>query len=285
MKYLFLTAYLFLSTLSLFSQDMDDVEIRVENVSENIYVLYGQGGNIGVLTGSEGVILIDDQFAQLTNKIIDAVKSISPDQIRFVINTHYHGDHVGGNENLAKMGATIIAHTNVLTRLAESEDGKKEALPVITFEESINLHLNGQTISVIHGGNAHTDGDVAIYFRDANVIHAGDLFVTYGYPFIDINAGGSFVGMIDLSEKILSQINDETKVIPGHGPISSKQDIVEFQSRLIEIKDIIEKGIKNGKSAEDLINENALSKFDDEWGGGFFKAKDLILIAYPELAK
>ena len=293
MKSLLTTAIALTLSTPLLAQNMDDVEIRVENVSDNISVLFGRGGNIGVLTGEDGVVLIDDQFAALTEKIVAAVKTISDQPIRFVINSHWHGDHVGGNENLANLGASIVAHANVRIRMSTDQVQEVRgrtvpaspygALPVITFDKSINLHLNGQDVAVIHGGSAHTDGDVVIYFKDANVIHTGDLFVTYGYPFVDKDAGGSFLGLIALSDLILEQIDDNTKVIPGHGPISGKKDVIEFQSRLKEIRDIVATGKKAGKSANDLIDEDVLSKFNPEWGGGFIKAGDFILMVYPEV--
>ena len=295
MKRIFALTLLALIALQAPAQNMDDVEIEVANVSQNVYVLFGQGGNIGVLTGDDGVVLIDDQFAALTEKIVNAVKTISDKEIRFVINTHWHGDHVGGNENLANLGASILAHENVRMRMSTDQVQERRgrtvpaspyaALPVITFDKSMKVHLNGQEATILHGGSAHTDGDAVIYFNEANVIHTGDLFVTYGYPYVDKDAGGSFLGLIALSDLILETINEKTKVIPGHGPISSKEDVKQFRDSLAEMRDIISAGIKAGKSANDLIDEDVLSKFNPTWGGSWIKASDFIQMVYPELTE
>ena len=275
------------------AQEMDSVQIKTTNVRGNVYLLEGRGGNIGVLDGKDGAVIIDDQFAPLTDKIKAAVTGISGNEIRFVINTHWHGDHVGGNENLAKDGNTIVAHENVRMRLSTEQynalrdrttpPSPEGAWPIITFSESINLHLNNENIQVVHKYKGHTDGDAIIKFEKANVIHAGDSYVTYGFPYIDVSAGGSMAGLIDNARLIVEMCDDNTIVIPGHGPLSKKEDVIWFQNRLESIREILTEGIAAGKTADDLINEEALKDFAD-WDGGFIKSNNFILIVYEELA-
>lgn len=292
MKRVLLFGMLLLLMITTFAQEQE-VTIKSTNVRNNVYMLEGQGGNMGLIIGEDGAILIDDQFARLSDKIKAVIAEITNQPVRFVINTHWHGDHMGGNENFAKSGSTIVAHENVRMRLSSEQYSKfwdrttpaspKEAWPVITFSESMNLHFNNEDILIIHTQNAHTDGDALIHFSKANVIHAGDAFVTYGFPYIDAAAGGTFQGLIDLAGELADRCDDNTIIIPGHGPLSKKKDVLWFRDRLQSIKDIIVLGISNGKSADDMINEEILKDFAD-WDGGFIKSKDFITIVYEELA-
>jgi glyoxylase-like metal-dependent hydrolase (beta-lactamase superfamily II) len=278
--------------LACFAQE-EEVTIKSTNVRNNVYMLEGQGGNMGLIIGEDGAILIDDQFARLSDKIKAAISEITDQPVRFVINTHWHGDHMGGNENFAKSGSTIVAHENVRMRVSTEQFNRfrdtttpaspEAAWPVITFAESMNLHFNDEDIHIVHTQKAHTDGDALIHFTKANVIHAGDAFVTYGFPYIDVAAGGTFQGLIDLAGELADRCDENTIIIPGHGPLSKKQDVLWFRDRLQSIKDILVSGISSGKSADDMINEEVLKDYAD-WDGGFIKSKDFITIVYDELA-
>ena len=292
MKRVFSISLMLLMMIACFAQE-EEVTIKSTNVRNNVYMLEGQGGNMGLIIGEDGAILIDDQFARLSDKIKAAIAEITDHPVRFVINTHWHGDHMGGNENFAKSGSTIVAHENVRMRVSTEQYNKfrdrttpaspEDAWPIITFSESMNLHLNNEDIHIVHTQKAHTDGDALIHFINANVIHAGDAFVTYGFPYIDVAAGGTFQGLIDLAGELADRCDENTIIIPGHGPLSKKQDVLWFRDRLQSIKDILVSGISKGKSADDMINEKALEEFAD-WDGGFIKSADFITMAYPELA-
>ena len=292
-KNFFILIYFVGLTSHLIAQGMEDVKISVVRVTDNIYMLKGRGGNIGVITGDNGTLIVDDQFGELTEKIKQAIKTITDNPVKFVVNTHLHGDHLGGNENFANGGSIIIAHENVRKRISTEQFNKlmntstpplaKAAWPVITFNTDIQFYIGDEVVHVIKTSNAHTDGDGIIYFKKANVVHTGDTFVTYGFPYIDVPSGGTFLGLIQASEILLKNIDGQTKIIPGHGEVCSKKDVELFINRLKEIRDIVKSGIKAGKDASKLINENVLSKFEKEWGNGFIKAKDFISTIYPEL--
>src|ERR1051326_1716052 len=208
-------------------QDFSKVEIKVTKVAGTVYMLEGSGGNIGVCAGGDGIVIVDDQFAPLANKIKQALKGISDKPLKFVINTHFHGDHTGGNVEFGT-GATIIAHENVRKRLQEGgtvggnavKPAPKAALPVITFNDRTTVHVNGEDIRAVHFPHGHTDGDSVIFFPQSNVVHMGDDFVTYGFPFVDVKSGGSISGMIAGNEKVLGMLSADAKIIPGHGPLS-----------------------------------------------------------------
>jgi cyclase len=267
--------------------NFDTVKIRPVYVSDNLYFLKGSGGNIGVFIGKEGTLMIDDQFAELSNKINGAIKTLSPNDIRFLVNTHLHGDHSGGNENFKKMGVTIVAHDLVRERMSKQSVNKttneikpprsEEAWPMISFSEKLNLYLNQEDIELLHTDPAHTDGDVVVHFKKANVYHMGDMFVTYGYPYIDYSNGGSINGFISSLDKFLAMMDDNTKVIPGHGELCSKADVKKFRDRLAEIRDEVAANFKKGKKAEDVTGLPIATKYDAEWGKGFTKGKDFVL--------
>jgi cyclase len=273
--------------------DFDTVKIRPVQVAENLYFLKGSGGNIGVFIGKEGTLMIDDQFAPLSNKINGAIKTLSPNEIRFLINTHLHGDHSGGNENFKEMGATIVAHDMVRERMSKEQVNRtnnnvtpprpEDAWPVITFSEKLNFYLNQEDIELLHVNPAHTDGDVVVHFKKANVFHMGDMFVTYGYPYIDYGSGGSINGFISSLDIFLAMMDDNTKVIPGHGELCTKADVKKFRDRLAEIRDEVAAALKKGKKSEDITNLPAASKYDGEWGQGFIKGKDFVLLIADNL--
>ncbi len=294
MKSTYLSTGFLLLTLSVSAQtNYDTVKIRPVKLSEQIYMLKGSGGNIGVMIGQEGTLVIDNQFAPLSNKINGAVKTLDPGEIKFMINTHLHGDHSGGNENFHKMGATIVAHDQVRERMMkESFNARanrttpprdKEAWPAITFADKLNFHLNDEDIVLHHFDVGHTDGDVIVQFKKANIVHTGDAFVRYGYPFIDISSGGSVNGFINTLDKILSIIDDNTKVIPGHGEVATKADVKKVRDNLADIRDQVAAALKKGKKIEDMAALGITDKYDAEYGKGFVKGKDFVLMVAENL--
>ena len=265
--------------------DFSKVQIKVSKVAGNVYLLQGAGGNIGASVGDDGIVVVDDQYAPLAERIQAALKSITDKPVRFIINTHYHEDHTGGNEYFQKQ-APIIAQDNVRKRLenggplgnggAIHMDAKaqpKEALPIITFEHDVTVHLNGQDIRALYFPAGHTDGDSIIFFPKSNVVHMGDDFVTYGFPFIDVESGGSINGMIDAVEKVSGELPPDVKIIPGHGPVSSLDDVRAYLTMLNSTRDVVASPLKDGKTldqmkqaklfnpwkkySEDFVNEDA----------------------------
>ena len=241
-------------------QDFSQVQIKVHQVSGNVYYLEGQGGNVGVLVGDDGVLMIDDQFAPLSEKLVAAIRTISNKPIRMLVNTHVHGDHTGGNENFGKMGIDIIAHDNVRVRLARGVNGGAAspavALPVVTFGDTMSLHLNGETLTVGKLPPAHTDGDSYIRFANADVIHAGDVFRTVGYPGVDGNNGGTVKGTIDALQALVDLAGPNTKILPGHGVVSTREDVAAFRANTIEAQRRVTELIKQGMTLEQVVAAN-----------------------------
>lgn len=242
---------------------MSEVQITATKMSGNVYMLTGAGGNIGVSVGDDGVFIIDDQFAPVTAKILESIRKLSDKPIQFLVNTHYHGDHTGGNENMANEGATIMAHDNVRKRLEESNDASA-GLPVITFNDQLSLHINGEKVSVFHVDNAHTDGDALIYFTESNVLHTGDTYFNGRYPYIDLESGGSVDGYIAAAERTSMLIDDDTKIIPGHGAASNKAEFKSFLKMLKTLRTIISDEIKKGKTEDEVVNNTSLTKTYDD---------------------
>jgi cyclase len=288
-----------LATLTIFltghtalaQQDFSKVEIKVSKVAGGVYMLEGSGGNIGVSVGEDGIVIVDDQFAPLAPKIKAALKGISDQPVRFVINTHFHGDHTGGNAQFGTE-STIIAHENVRKRLQEGgvvggnsvNPAPKEALPVITFNDRATVHLNGEDIRAIHFPNGHTDGDSVIFFPKSNVVHMGDDFVTYGFPFVDVHNGGSVSGMIAGVEKVLTMVPTDVKIIPGHGAISTPGDVRKFVDMLKDTRALVAKAAADGKTAEQMKTEHLLSKYED-LGKGFIKTDAWIDLLLADVQK
>lgn len=255
-------------------------EVRTEKVAEGLYVLFGNGGNVGVSAGPDGVFIIDDQYAPMTPALSAAIGGISDSPVRFVINTHWHGDHTGGNENFGKMGAVVIAHDNVRARMSvpqAMEFFKREvpasppaALPVITFNDSVSLHLNGDDVRVIHLAAAHTDGDAIIHFRKANVIHAGDIFFNGWYPFIDVDSGGSIAGMMSAVDTVLALSDDATRIIAGHGPVSGKAELQAYRKMLVDTVTRIRTLRAEGRTVDEIVAAapNA-ADYDKTWATTF----------------
>lgn len=283
------------SPLAVAQQDYSKVVITSQKVAEGVYMLQGAGGNIGVSVGEDGVILIDDQFAELTPKIQDALAKLSPKPLRFVINTHWHFDHTGGNENLGKAGAIIVAHDNVRRRMSvssfnqffnrESPASPRVALPVVTFDQSVTFHFNGEEIFVFHIANAHTDGDSLILFRTANVLHTGDTFFNGFYPFIDAASGGSIDGMIAAADQVLPTLKADTKIIPGHGPLGTGADLKAFRDMLATLRDNVARLIREGKTLEQAIAAAPTKDLDPVWGKGFFKPEQVVQMVYLDLKR
>ncbi len=272
-------------------QDFSNVQIKVTKVAGTVYMLEGAGGNIGVSVGEDGIVLVDDQFAPLAPKIKEALKGITDKPLRFVLNTHWHGDHTGGNAQFAAE-APIIAQENVRKRLkkgAASVAGRsvppapKEALPVVTFNDRASVHLNGEDIRAIHFPSGHTDGDSVIFFTQSNVVHMGDDFFSGRFPFIDLNSGGSVRGYTAAVEKILSQLPADTKIIPGHGPLSGPAELRAFANMLRETTAAVEKGIKAGKSLDQLKQEKVLQPWS-KWAWEFISLDRFTEILYNDLS-
>jgi glyoxylase-like metal-dependent hydrolase (beta-lactamase superfamily II) len=269
---------------------MENVKIKATKLADGIHMLAGKGGNIGVLTGPDGTFMIDDQFAPLTARILAAVKGIGGDTPRFVLNTHYHHDHTGGNENLGKAGVTIVSHDNVRKKLAEGATIKafnkvippapKAAVPTITFAEDMTFHLNGETVHVFHSPNGHTDGDSIIHFQKANVIHAGDLFFNGFYPFIDVGGGGTVKGVIAAVDKMLARADGNTKIIPGHGPLADKAALIAYREMLTTAQTRLSALKSSGKSAADAVAAKPLADMEKVWGDGFLPTDKWITIVY-----
>jgi len=270
-------------------QDFSKVEIKVIPVSGNIYMLQGAGGNIGVSAGSDGILIVDDQYAPLAEKIRAALKSINPGKLKFVLNTHFHGDHTGNNANFGPE-APIIAQENVRKRLSTEQTirGNKvppsppEALPVITFADAVSVHFNGEEIKAIHFPHGHTDGDSVIFFTKSNVVHMGDDFFAARFPFVDLENGGSVQGMADNVAKVLAQIPPDAKVIPGHGDLSTVEDLKAFHTMLVETTEAVRKGMAAGKMLEQLQAAGLPEKWKD-WGKGFIDAKAWIATIHDSL--
>jgi glyoxylase-like metal-dependent hydrolase (beta-lactamase superfamily II) len=290
----FIVAASFAFTASASAQrDLSKVEITAEAVASGLYMLQGSGGNIGLSVGADGAFVIDDQFAPLVPKILAAIKKIDAKPVEFVINTHWHGDHTGGNEAFGAAGAHIVAHDNVRARLKEGmkhqfgdiAPAPAGALPVVTFSQEVSFYWNGRDIRVIHLADAHTDGDAIIHFRDANVIHTGDIYFNGGYPYIDLQSGGTFDGLIAAQEKILSLCDDETKIIPGHGPLSSKAVMGPYVAMLKDVRARIAALIAQGLTEDQSVKAEPLKDLNKKWGTGFITGEALTRTAYQSLKK
>ena len=275
-------------------QDPAEIEIETVDAGGGVHMLIGRGGNIGVFAGEDGVFLIDDQFAPLTPKIRAAVAEISDQPIRFVVNTHWHYDHTGGNENLGNAGAIIVAHDSVRQRLSSGglieffnnqiPPAPEAALPVITFSDSVSFHLNGDQLHVFHVPPAHTDGDSVIHFKKANVVHMGDLYFNGFYPFIDGSSGGSVDGVIAAVEKVLAMADAATRIIPGHGPLSNRAELKTYLEMLKGVRAEVGALVDAGKSLEEAIAAKPTAAWDDPWGKVAITSEQFTSIVYGILS-
>jgi len=284
-----------LATATVADDQFKDVEIKTTKVGDGIYMLTGQGGNMGVSAGPDGVFLIDDQFAPLSEKIKSAIAALSDQPVRFLLNTHWHPDHTGGNEIMGKAGTVIVAHNNVRKRLAvdnfiemfgmDAPATDITGLPVITFDSSLTFHLNGGEIIVSHVSNAHTDGDSIVWFRDVNVIHTGDIYFAGMYPFIDTGSGGSITGTINALEQVLAMSDDKTVIIPGHGPVSNKSSLLAYTDMLKTISSTLRKMIAAQSTLEQIQATEPTRDFDGKYGDGFIKNTAFVKMLYKDMAR
>lgn len=293
MKLHFLIVFFLLISQSAPSRDFTDVELKTVHVHGNIYMLEGihgfAGGNIGVSIGDDGILIVDDQFSEMNVKIRAALAKLKPGQPRFVLNTHWHGDHTGGNIDF-NTHATIIAHDNVRKRLMEEQSNMfattparpKEAWPVITFDESLTIYFNGETIKVLHFPNGHTDGDSVIYFIESNVVHMGDHYFAGMFPFVDIDSGGNVLSFADNIKIIIDSVPDDVRIIPGHGPLSNKEELISYYKMLQDSIQIVQQNVNQGMTLEQLL-ENGLPDDLKSWETGFIKADKWLTFIYQSL--
>jgi cyclase len=280
--------------LSAQDQDFSKVQMKVSRVAGNVYMLEGAGGNIGASVGDDGIVIVDDQYAPLADKIQAALKGITDKPVRFIINTHYHPDHTGGNAYFQKQ-APIIAQDNVRKRLESGGGGGNggtihmdikpaphDALPIITFDHDVTVHLNGEDIRALYFPAGHTDGDSIIFFPRSNVVHMGDDFVTYGFPFIDVESGGSINGMIAAVDQVIAQLPPDAKVIPGHGPVSTLDDVRAYETMLKETRDVVQKALKEGKTLDQMKQAKLLEPWK-KYSGDFVNQDVFLETLYNSL--
>ena len=273
--------------------DFSKVQIKATKVAGNVYMLEGSGGNIGVSVGADGILIVDDQFAPLADKIRAALKELGQGKLRFILNTHWHGDHTGGNVVFGPE-APIIAHDNVRKRLATEQKSvvfqrttpasPKEALPVITFDQSLSVHFNGEEIKVIHYPKGHTDGDSVIFFTSSNVVHLGDDFFAGRFPFVDLESGGSIEGLIRNVGEIIGKIPADAKLIPGHGPLSTVDDLKSYHRMLQQTTEIVRQKMAAGKTLDQIKSEGLPAEWAS-WGTGFIKTDRWVETIYNSLKK
>ena len=278
---------------ALAQRDFSKVEIRAKEVVPGLYMLEGAGGNIGLSVGEDGAFVIDDQFAPLAPKILAAIKAIDARPVEFVINTHWHGDHTGGNEAMGAAGAHIVAHDNVRKRLkeglkreaSETPPAPEGALPVVTFSDEVSFYWNGRDIRARHLNDAHTDGDAIIHFRDANVIHTGDIFFNGGFPYIDLASGGSVDGLIAAHDAILALCDDDTKIIPGHGALATKATLALYAAMVRDVRARVAALIAQGLTEDQAVKADPLKDLNETWGKGFITGEALTRTVYKSLKK
>ncbi len=261
-------------------QDFSKVEIKTQKVAGNVYMLEGSGGNIGVSAGPDGMLIIDDQFAPLADKIKTALKSLNSGQLKFLLNTHHHGDHTGGNEIFGK-DTLIVAHTNVRKRL---ESKPKEAQPVVTYDKSISVHFNGEEVQAMYFANGHTDNDSIIYFTKSNVAHFGDTFSPGRFPFVDLSGGGDVDGLVSSLSEAIKRLPADVKIIPGHGPVLTLEDVKSYRDMIADTADIVRKQMAAGKTMDQIKAQGMPDKYKN-LGTGFVKTDTWIQVIYNSLSK
>ncbi|MBX2845698.1 MAG: MBL fold metallo-hydrolase [Saprospiraceae bacterium] len=266
-------------------QNMNDVALTVTPLTEHMHMLEGRGGNIGIFTGEDGIIIIDSQFAPLSERIQAEVQKLSDAPINYLVNTHFHGDHTGGNAHFGSTGVTIVAHDNVRKRLSENEKtaSRTDAFPTITYEQGVQLHINGQSVIIMHVHNAHTDSDSFIYFPEENVLHMGDVFFNKRFPYIDLKSGGSIDGYQEAVKAALMLVNEETQIIPGHGPLASKADLIAYSEMLSVIDERMRQALQEGKSLDQIKKEKLVGDLSD-WNWGFINEDKIIETFYNGLS-
>ena len=270
-----------LAATAAIAQDFSKVEIKATKITNTTYMLTGAGGNIGLSVGEDAVFVVDDQFAPLTPKIVAAIAQITPKPVKFVVNTHWHYDHTGGNENLGKAGAIIVAHHNVRKRMStdqvidfvnlKTKPEPKDALPVLTFSSDLSFHINGEEVRSIHMPAAHTDGDAVVHFVGSDVIHMGDIYFNGFYPFIDFESGGSADGVVAACDKVLATATDKTRIIPGHGPLSNVAELRYYRDLVATVSGRVKALVAQGKTLEEIKAAGVSKEFDEKWGKGFIR--------------
>ena len=276
-------------------QDFSQVKVTVVPVVAGVYMLQGSGGNIGLSIGGDGAFVIDDEYAPLTDRIRAAIATVTPKPVRFVVNTHWHGDHAGGNENMATGGAIVVAQENVRRRMGTEQfnalfksttpASPKAALPVITFTDEMSFFINDDSVQVSHVANAHTDGDALVMFRAANVIHMGDTFFNGMYPYIDVSSGGSLAGMIAAANRGLAMTNASTRFIPGHGPLGDRASLVAYRDMLSAVRDRVSALVAKKRTLAQVLAVKPLADYDETWGKGFMKPEQFLTIVYASVSQ
>jgi len=293
LRFLALCAALAVAPASRAQQDFSKVEVRSEPVAGSVHMLTGAGGNLAVSIGEDAAFLVDDQFAPLSARIKAAIATISQKPVRFVLNTHWHGDHTGGNESFGRAGSVIVAHENVRRRMSTEQFSEfmktttpkspKAALPVVTFTSDIVFHLNGDEIHAFHVPAAHTDGDTVVHFRRADVMHLGDVFSNKLYPFIDTGSGGSVAGTIAAMDKAIALAGEGTRIIPGHGPMGTRADMQAYRQMLATVHERVQALVRDGKTEQEAIAAKPSAEFDEAWGKGFLKPEQFVSMVWNDL--
>lgn len=275
-------------------QDLSQTVVKVTPVAAGVYMIEGAGGNIGLSVGNDDAFMVDDQFAPLTPKIRAAIATVTSKPVRFLLNTHWHGDHTGGNENMQGSGAIIVAQDNVRQRMGteqfiqafnqKSPPSPNTALPVVTFSESITFHVNGDSVRAIHVANAHTDGDALVVFQNANVIHMGDTFFNGRYPFIDLSSGGSVKGVIAAVDRALLMTNEQTRFIPGHGPLATREDLIRYRDVIATVSSRVARLAAQGRTLQQVLAVKPSAEYDAKWGNGSIKPDQFVTTVYTSLA-
>ena len=274
----------------------DAVAVTSQQLRPGLHVLMsGRNGNIGVWHGADGIVVVDDSLAPLAPKVLEAIRQIADGPIRFVINTHWHPDHTGGNELLGESGGIVFAHHNVRTRMSGEQfiglvdmrvpPSPAASLPVVTFDESLTLHLNGDRLDIVHVSEAHTDGDAVLWWRAANVVHTGDVYLSGSFPFVDLDSGGTLAGLVAGVEAILARVDDATIVIPGHGPVSNRRELVEYRDMIVTVGRRIREGVEHGRNLDEVLASRPTAEYDARYGQGFMTPTRLVGILYRELTR
>ncbi len=258
--------------------NFDTVQVRTTSLGRGVHVLFGAGGNVGLSVGADAVFVVDDQFAPLTPKLLAAIRTLTDKPVKFVLNTHWHGDHTGGNENLGKAGALIVAHDNVRRRMSTEQfmaamnqrvaPSPKEALPVVTFTDAVTFHINGDSVVATHMAPAHTDGDAYVHFTKANVVHMGDAFNNAGFPFVDLSSGGASQGVINAADHVYAMTNAQTQIIPGHGPVTDRARLKQWRDAVAAVRDGVRRAAQAGRSIDEILALKLAAPHEKEWPAG-----------------